>query len=249
MEEVCPPIKNTRRTSPGWGSKRSAGGTMSLADLNRWFDDENARFFGKQRVRAPCCNRVCKVYELGEDWFCTRCKMGDWDAPPIEAPAAAKAIWEAAYAEPPDAGETAGHAPPSEKSEQLWGPDCQQSSEPEAEAPAEARTMATQGLEQASGMEHGEEELEKPAEDPAGKAANPNEPAPYPWRQAQYQRCSPAKRRRLSTLDHGVLISWHRHFGSGGTFESDAFPARSRMAPFFIFFSRTSPRFRAFPVL
>ena len=147
--------------------------------------------------------------------------MGDWDAPPIEAPAAAKAIWEAAYAEPPDAGDTAGHAPPSEKSEQLWGPDCQQSSEPEAEAPAEARTMATQGLEQASGMEHGEEELEKPAEDPAGKAANPNEPAPYPWRQAQYQRCSPAKRRRLTTLDHGVLISWHRQFGSRGDFESD----------------------------
>ena len=172
-------------------------------------------------MRAPCCNRVVKVYELGEDWFCTRCRMGDWDAPPIEAPAEAKAIWEVAYAEPPDAGDTAGHAPPSEKSEQLWGPDCQQSSEPEAEAPAEARTMATQGLEQASGMEHGEEELEKPAEDPAGKAANPNEPAPYPWRQAQYQRCSPAKRRRLSTLDHGVLISWHRQFGSRGDFESD----------------------------
>ena len=174
--------------------------------------------------------------------------MGDWDAPPIEAPAEAKAIWEVAYAEPPDAGDTAGHAPPSEKSEQLWGPDCQQSSEPEAEAPAEARTMATQGLEQASGMEHGEEELEKPAEDPAGKAANPNEPAPYPWRQAQYQRCSPAKRRRLSTLDHGVLISWHRHFGSGGTFESDAFPARLRMAPFFSSsFQEQAPGFARFP--
>ena len=206
-------------------------------------------------MRAPCCNRVVKVYELGEDWFCTRCRMGDWDAPPIEAPAAAKAIWEAAYAEPPDAGDTAGrHAPPSEKSEQLWGPDCQQTSEPEAEAgseaPAEASTMATQGVAQASGTEQEGEELEKPkAEDPRVKTANPNEPAPYPWRQAQYQRCSPAKRRRLSTLDHGVLISWHRHFGSGGTFESDAFPARLRMAPFFIFFSRTSPRFRALPVL
>ena len=167
--------------------------------------------------------------------------MGDWDAPPIEAPAAAKAIWEAAYAEPPDAGDTAGHAPASEKSE-LWGPDGQQSSEPEAEAAAEAGAVSTQGLEQASGMEHGEEELEKPAEDPAGKAANPNEPAPYPWRQAQYQRCSPAKRRRLSTLDHGVLISWHRHFGSGGTFESDAFPARSRMAPFFHLLFKNKPQ-------
>ena len=210
--------------------------------IERWFDEENARFFGKQRVRAPCCNRMVKVYELGDDWFCPRCRMGDWDAPPIEAPAAAKGIWEAASAEPPDAGDTAGHAPASEKSE-LWGPDGQQSSEPEA--------VSTLGLEQASGMEQGEEELEKPkAEDPAVKAGNPNEPAPaYPWRQAQYQRCSPAKRRRLSTLDHGVLISWHRQFGSGGTFESDAFPARSRMAPFFLFFSRTSPRFRALPVL
>ena len=179
--------------------------------------------------------------------------MGDWDAPPIEAPAEAKAIWEVAYAEPPDAGDTAGHAPPSEKSEQLWGPDCQQSSEPEAEAPAEARTMATQGLEQASGTEQGKEELEKPAEDPGVKAGNPNEPAPYPWRQAQYQRCSPAKRRRLTPLDHGVLISWHRQFGSrGGTSNQMATsPARSRIAPLVLFFSRTNtrPRFREFPVL
>ena len=167
--------------------------------------------------------------------------MGDWDAPPIEAPAAAKAIWEVAYAEPPD-------APPSEKSEQLWGPDCQQSSEPEAEAAAEAGAVSTQGLEQASGMEHGEEELEKPAEDPAGKAANPNEPAPYPWRQAQYQRCSPAKRRRLSTLDHGVLISWHRHFGSGGELRIRCLPRPIANCSFFPSFSRTqAPGFARFP--
>ena len=198
------------------GLETKCGGTMSLSDLNRWFDDENARFFGKQRVRAPCCNRVCKVYELGEDWCCSRCRVGDWEGPLLEPPAAAKRIWEAVYAEPP--GDT-GPAPGSEKSE-LWGADGQQSSEPEAEAgseaPAEPSAMAEGQaggvtLEQESGMDHEELETIKPG--------NPNEAVGYPWRQTQYQRCSTAKRRRLS--DHGVLISWHRHFGflPGGDFE------------------------------
>ena len=171
-----------------------------------------------------CCNRVVRVYELGEDWCCSTCRVGDWGAPLVEVPAAAKWNWEAVYAEPPAAGDT-GLVPGSEKSES-WGADGQQGSEPEAEAgseaPAEPSARAeggaggvTQGVEQESAMDHEERE---PMD---AKRGNPNEPAAYPWRQAQYQRCSPAKRRRLSMLDHGVLISWHRNYGSlpGGNFE------------------------------
>ena len=48
----------------------------------KYFDNENMRLQGKQRICAPCCGRIVKRFYLEEVstgvWTCPKCKFGDW---------------------------------------------------------------------------------------------------------------------------------------------------------------------------
>jgi len=160
----------------------------------RWFNDENWRTQGKQRISAPCCGRILKRYQLevgdGNVSTCPRCKVGDWVQPPSAQPEM--------QSEPP------AEAPQPEAAQQCVPQEVvpkQGEEQPEA-------VQKSAEKQQPQAAQHDEEKTQ-PEQPASPAAANPSDNL-HPWQQtAEWQ---PQKRYRVS-MESGVVTSWHQRYG------------------------------------
>ena len=124
----------------------------------RWFETENARCLGKQKVCAPCCGRVLKRYQLAitaaNTWTCPRCKVGDWEAdqsapqPPTEVQHSAHEAWSHHWTAQPQPngqpGPSSGAQLEAQPSSQPWSPLQVQQESPQEQQPSDAHQLEQQ---------------------------------------------------------------------------------------------------------
>ena len=160
----------------------------------RWFEDENWRTLGKQRLYAPCCGRILKRYQLevgtGNTWTCPRCKVGDW-GPPTSA-------------QPELQSELPAEAPQPGTAQQCGLPE----TVPKQEKEQPGAVQESAGEQQSRAVLFDGEDAQQ-EQTPSPAAVNTSDGV-YPWRQtAEWQ---PQKRCRMSE-ESGVITSWKQRYG------------------------------------
>ena len=189
-------------------------------------------------MRAPCCGRVVKMYQLGEDWLCCKCRVGDWDGEPACALNDAGGASESAAGGHDEAGQSAPCWTSPGEAYQLdrrhvaaAGDECVVAAGPKCEVAEQLRVSAPgdRGVGAWTADQVGLAAAATCHASQADRAAGVMETLPIsecPKREAVQAEMQAAEadalgraahpwrqKRRRAPLERGRIISWGRNFG------------------------------------